>query len=92
MADFFRSSPGNAVGKSKIAGFVNVVLRPTARGINQYLDWNLHEDFFRYTSGRWAFNEVKQLACRYIKFDMNELARIAAQSIGALLYTKIEKY
>ncbi|KAL9020921.1 MAG: hypothetical protein Q9185_001884 [Variospora sp. 1 TL-2023] len=92
MADFFRSPPGNAVGKLQVAGFVNVLLRPTARGINEYLDWNSHDDFFRYTSGRWAFNEAKQLACRYIKFDMNELARIAAQSIGALPCTKIEKY
>lgn len=92
MVNFFRSSSGTAVNKSHIAGFVSVPPWPTNCGTNPYLDWNSHDDFFRYTSGRWVFNEAKELACRYIRFDMNELARIAAQSIGAPPCTKIEKY
>lgn len=55
-------------------------------------DWNKNEDFFRYTSGRWVFNEAKQLRCRYIKFDMNVLARIAAESVGSRSCRKVEKF
>lgn len=42
-----------------------------------------YEHFFRYTSGRWLWDEEKQLHDRYIKFNVEELQRIAAESIGA---------
>ena len=42
-----------------------------------------YEDFFRYTSGRWLWDEDRQLRERYIKFNVEELKRIAAESIGA---------
>jgi len=42
-----------------------------------------YEDFFRYTSGRWLWEEEKELQERYRKFNVNELKRIAAESIGA---------
>ncbi|KAL8696167.1 MAG: hypothetical protein Q9224_002934 [Gallowayella concinna] len=53
------------------------------RGINQGIDWNSDESLFKYTSGRWLFNEKKQLAKRSSKFDMNTLARLAAESVGS---------
>ena len=46
-------------------------------------DWNKDQDFFRYTGGRFLFDEIKQLACRYVQFDMNELVHIAASSIAS---------
>lgn len=42
-----------------------------------------YEHFFRYTSGRWLWDEEKQLHDRYKKFNVDELQRIAAESIGA---------
>jgi hypothetical protein len=42
-----------------------------------------YELFFNYTSGRWLWNEEKELRERYIKFNVEELKRIAAESIGA---------
>lgn len=42
-----------------------------------------YEQFFRYTSGRWLWNEEKELRERYMKFNVEELKRIAAESIGA---------
>jgi hypothetical protein len=42
-----------------------------------------YEDFFRYTSGRWLWDEEKELRERYRKFNVDELKRIAAESIGA---------
>ncbi|KAF2423572.1 phosphotransferase enzyme family protein [Tothia fuscella] len=46
-------------------------------------DWNIHDDFFQFTRGTFVRNEAEQLASRRIKFDMNELTRVAASSIGA---------
>ncbi|KAL3425358.1 hypothetical protein PVAG01_02149 [Phlyctema vagabunda] len=42
-----------------------------------------HEHFFRYTGGRWLWDEEKQLRERYVQFDVEELKRVAAESIGA---------
>lgn len=54
-------------------------------------DWNLDESLFKYTSGRWLFNEAKQLAKRSLKFDMNQLARLAAESVGSNMCQKVVK-
>ncbi|KAH8648313.1 phosphotransferase enzyme family protein [Tricladium varicosporioides] len=42
-----------------------------------------YEPFFHYTSGRWLWDEEKQFRKRYMKFNVEELQRIAAESIGA---------
>ena len=42
-----------------------------------------YEQFFRYTGGRWLWDEEKELCERYMKFNVEELKRIAAESIGA---------
>ena len=54
-------------------------------------DWNDNQDFFRYTAGRFLFEETKQMACRYIKFDMNELVHLAARSVGSRTCVAIRK-
>ena len=46
-------------------------------------DWNKTQDFFRYTAGRFLFDEIKQMACRYVQFDMNELVHIATSSTAS---------
>lgn len=42
-----------------------------------------NESFFRYTGGRWLWDEEKQLRERYRLFNVQELQRIAAESVGA---------
>jgi hypothetical protein len=42
-----------------------------------------HEDFFRYTGGRWLWDEQKQLRDRYNIFNVAELQRVAAKSVGS---------
>ena len=37
-----------------------------------------NENLFRYTSGRWLYNESQQMAQRYIKFDVAALQRVVA--------------
>ncbi|CAE6513637.1 unnamed protein product [Rhizoctonia solani] len=49
------------------------------------------ESFFEYTSGRWLYNEDKQLALRYVRFNVEALQEIAAATIGASYCTAIEK-
>ena len=42
-----------------------------------------YEEFFRYTSGRWVWDEEKQLRDRYKKFNIMELQRVATSSVGS---------
>lgn len=42
-----------------------------------------YDKFFRYTSGRWLWDEEKQLQDRFTPFNVLELQRIAAGSTGA---------
>ncbi|KAL8931579.1 MAG: hypothetical protein Q9216_007151, partial [Gyalolechia sp. 2 TL-2023] len=65
--------------------------KPGPRIGDELCDWNKDESFSHYTSGRWVFNEGKQLARRYVKLDMNELAHIAAESVGSRSCQKVEK-
>ncbi|KFY16810.1 hypothetical protein V492_01078 [Pseudogymnoascus sp. VKM F-4246] len=50
-----------------------------------------YEQFFRYTSGRWLWGEEGQLRERYRTFNVEELKRIAAESIGAKACTSMIK-
>ena len=54
-------------------------------------DWNETQDLFRYTAGRFLFDETNQMACRNVKFDMNELAHIAASSTASSSCVAIRK-
>ena len=42
-----------------------------------------HEEFFRYTGGRWLWDEQEQLRQRYKQFNVHELKSTAAKSVGA---------
>lgn len=50
-----------------------------------------YEDFYGYTGGRWLWNEKQQLEERYKWFDVEELKRIAASSVGAQTCVSISK-
>ena len=54
-------------------------------------DWNENQDFFRYTAGRFLFDEIKQMACRRVQFDMNELVHIAASSTASRSCVAVRK-
>lgn len=40
-------------------------------------------EFFQYTSGRWLWDEEQQLRDRYTPFNVPELQKVAAYSVGA---------
>ena len=42
-----------------------------------------YDEFYRYSSGRWLWNEETQLRKRYKRFNVPELQRIAARSVDA---------
>ncbi|OAL34317.1 adenosinetriphosphatase [Fonsecaea nubica] len=42
-----------------------------------------NESFYRYSGGRWLWDEEKQLQARYRQFNVPELQRLAAKSVGA---------
>jgi hypothetical protein len=55
------------------------------------VDWNQKPEFFEFTRGRFVSDEAAQVACRRVHFDMNELAKTAALSIGAKRCVDVEK-
>ncbi|KAJ5248953.1 phosphotransferase enzyme family protein [Penicillium chermesinum] len=55
-------------------------------------DWNSHDEFFKFTRGRFIVDEAENLRKREIRFDMNRLARVAADSVGASRCVSIKKY
>ncbi|OBT78357.1 hypothetical protein VF21_02169 [Pseudogymnoascus sp. 05NY08] len=54
-----------------------------SRNIHTVSKSQQYELFFRYTSGRWLWDEEERLLERYTKFNVEELKRVAAESIGA---------
>jgi len=50
-----------------------------------------YEHFFRYTSGRWLWDEDSQLRERFVVFNVQELQRVAAESVGAQSCVSITK-
>ncbi|KAF8576253.1 hypothetical protein K439DRAFT_1397523 [Ramaria rubella] len=42
-----------------------------------------YEDFYRCSTKRWLYNEEKQLALRYVRFDVLALQSVAAKACGA---------
>jgi hypothetical protein len=55
------------------------------------IDWNQNDEFFRFTKGRFVVDEEKEMALRHNLFDMNALARIAAEAAGSPRCVKVEK-
>ncbi|KGO77833.1 Aminoglycoside phosphotransferase [Penicillium italicum] len=64
---------------------------PTSIGPSQ-TDWNSNDEFFKFTRGRFVVDEAENLRKREIRFDMNKLARVAADSVGASQCISITKY
>lgn len=56
------------------------------------LDWNHNDEFFKFTRGRFVVDEEGNLRKREVRFDVNQLARVAADSIGAAQCISIKKY
>ncbi len=54
-------------------------------------DWNRDDSLFRFTRGRFLLDEEHQIAQRTNRFDMNELARVAAASVGADRCIQVDK-
>ncbi|KAL6706710.1 Phosphotransferase enzyme [Coniothyrium glycines] len=50
-----------------------------------------YENYYRYTSGRWLWDEESQLRERYKCFNVSELKKIAARTIGAQACVSISK-
>lgn len=62
-----------------------------SRKVDTFSKSQQYEPFFRYTSGRWLWGEEEQLRERYRKFNVEELKRIAAESIGAKTCVSMNK-
>ena len=50
------------------------------------------EEFFNFTRGRFVSNEDHEMSQRYVRFNVHELARVAAEAVGSKSCIAIEKY
>ncbi|KAI9681332.1 MAG: hypothetical protein M1817_002615 [Caeruleum heppii] len=50
---------------------------------NTHTGSTTHGDLFRYTSGRWLYNEPEQLTKRYVEFDVPALKATAGRVVGS---------
>ncbi|KAL3479210.1 kinase-like domain-containing protein [Aspergillus californicus] len=55
-------------------------------------DWNSKDEFFNFTHGRFIVDEGENLRKREVRFDMRELAKVAADSVGATKCISVKKY
>lgn len=51
-----------------------------------------HEHFFRYTSGRWLWDEEQQLQDRYKAFNVAELQSLAVKVVGSTGCVSMTKF
>lgn len=49
------------------------------------------DSVYRYTSGRWLWNEKEQFSRRYVKFNLAELVKIATQATGSMSCVEVQK-
>ncbi|KAF2259616.1 APH-domain-containing protein [Lojkania enalia] len=64
--------------------------RPVSRALLPDLKYS--DDLFNYTRGRFVCDEEYEMSQRQVRFNVNELARCAAEAIGAKSCVSIEKY
>lgn len=55
-------------------------------------DWGSNDEFFKFTRGRFVVDEAENLRRREVRFDLSQLARVAADSVGAAQCVSIKKY
>ena len=51
-----------------------------------------NEDYFTYTRGRFVSAEQHEMSQRYVRFNVPELTRLAAEAVGSKSCVGIEKY
>lgn len=56
------------------------------------VDLDLNDDNFRFTRGRFVANEEHEMAQRYVRFNVHELGRLAAEAVGSKSCVNISKY
>ena len=83
LCESTRKIPDAARSRREASSSAFPISSPTSGMRQDCHDWNKNQDFFRYTAGRFLFDETKQMACRYVQFDMNELVHIATSSTAS---------
>lgn len=51
-----------------------------------------NEDWFKFTRGRFVVNEHYEMSQHYVRFNVQQLARIAARAVGSKACINMEKY
>ncbi|KAI4173635.1 MAG: hypothetical protein LQ343_002810 [Gyalolechia ehrenbergii] len=71
---------------------LTVTTKTPPEDVQQHPDLNAVHSYFHYTRGRFVCNEDFEMSQRRVRFDMNELSRLAAKATGFESCAKVEKY
>lgn len=55
------------------------------------IDLHKDENYFRFTRGHFLSNNDHEISQRYVRFNLQKLARVAAEAVGSKLCVSIEK-
>lgn len=55
-------------------------------------DVDPNDDKFRFTRGRFISNEEHEMSQRYVRFNLHELGRLAAEAVGSKSCVNMQKY
>lgn len=50
-----------------------------------------NEDFYRFTRARFVCNEIHEMSQRYVRYNIDQLARLAAAAVGSKTCVSIQK-
>ena len=91
MCGLHRKIRDTSLSNREASSSASPVSSPASGTWQDQTDWNDNQDFFRYTAGRFLLEETNQMACRYIKFNMNKLVHIAARLVGSRTCVAVRK-
>lgn len=57
-----------------------------------FLDLDPNNDHVRFKRGRFVVNEGHEMGQRYVRFNVHELGRLAAEAVGSRSCASISKY
>lgn len=85
----------NAVDSAGLTSVASWSVYPVLKALVLLLiqaDLKYSDDIFNYTRGRFVCDETYEMSQRYVRFNVNELACLAVDAVGAKLCVSVEKY
>lgn len=83
------SSTASQAGSVPLGGSANDM---SSSSLSQQDGNQIDESYFKFTRARFVINEQYEMSQRYVRYNIHELGRIAANAVGAKSCISIEKF